>query len=136
MHAIHWTCTQQNAGSIRIAEKLGLARQADYPLHFFAFDEAEHLATGAYYQIEAGRYAAAIGALERAFALRSTHPCYVYHDAARAWAGNGDRDRALGLLSRAIDAGWDDRSETQSSPEFAGYQGLLEWEALIEAMGA
>ncbi|MBN1660297.1 MAG: GNAT family N-acetyltransferase [Anaerolineae bacterium] len=134
MRAIHWTCTHQNAGSIRIAEKLGLVRQADYLLHFFAFDEAEHLTTGAYYQVEAGRYAAAVAALERALALRDAHPFYVYHDAARAWAGVGDHARAFALLRRAVDGGWEDVDETRSSPEFVGYHGLPEWEALIEAM--
>jgi RimJ/RimL family protein N-acetyltransferase len=134
MRAIHWTCTHQNAGSIRLAEKLGLVRQADYLLHFFAFEEAEHLATGAYYQVEEGSYAAATAALERAFALRGAHPFYVYHDAARAWAGLGDHARAFGFLRQAVAEGWEDVNETRSSPEFIGYHDLPEWEALITAM--
>ena len=134
MRAIHWTCTQQNTGSIRLAEKLGLSRQADYLLHFFAFDEAEHLATGAYYRVQERCYAEAVAALERAFTLRDTHPFYVYHDAARAWAGVGDHARAFALFKRAVDEGWDDLAETRSCPEFVGYHGLPEWETLIEAV--
>jgi len=134
MRAIHWTCTRQNAASIRLAEKLGLERQADYLLHFLAFDEAEHLATGAYYQVEDGAYAAAVASLERAFSLRRRHPFYVYHDAARAWAGVGNQARAFSFLRRAIDEGWDDAAATRSSLEFVGYHGLPEWEALIAAM--
>jgi RimJ/RimL family protein N-acetyltransferase len=38
LSAVRWTCTEDNAGSIRTAEKLGFERGDDYTMYYFAFD--------------------------------------------------------------------------------------------------
>jgi RimJ/RimL family protein N-acetyltransferase len=121
LSAIHWTCAEHNAGSIRIAEKLGFERQADYGLYYFVFDEGQHLAARAYAFLESSEYEQAAEVYEQLLALADEYPAWVYHDAARTWAALGDRERAFALLNKALDGG------------LVEIEGVLEFETLHAA---
>lgn len=132
--AVHWTCAEGNRGSIRTAEKLGLERQADYTLYFLVFDEAQHLGNWAYIHLMAGRYQDAAGLLEQILTLPGERPPWIYHDAAQAWAGLGQMDRALEYLHAAADQGWTDADGTQACEEFEALHGSPEWATVLERM--
>jgi GNAT superfamily N-acetyltransferase len=126
--AVHWTCAETNAGSIRIAEKLGFARQADYWLYMLVFDEAEHLGTLAYHHLAAGRHQEAVDLLERAFALEVGPPAWAYLDAARAWAALDRPEKALARLATAVDWGCSDLDGVE---EFERLRDHPEWAELL-----
>ena len=66
---IQWARGSRHLAPVRrYREGLDVAR--DDTLHFFAFDEAEHLATGAYYRIKDRDHTRAVAALERALKCR------------------------------------------------------------------
>jgi RimJ/RimL family protein N-acetyltransferase len=128
---ISWTCAEDNLGSIRTAEKLGLERQSDYTFYYFAFDRVEHLSLAGYAHLQAGRYQAAAEMLEQCLALNADLPCYVDFDAARARAGIGDRARVLEHLNHAIDKGWTYVEPLITGKEFETVRTMPEWEALL-----
>ena len=128
---ISWTCAEDNLGSIRTAEKLGLERQSDYTFYYFAFDKVEHLSLAGYAHLQTGRYQAAVEMLEQCLALNTDLPCYVDFDAARARAGIGDHAKALEHLSHAIDKGWTYVEPLITGKEFETLHTMPEWEALL-----
>lgn len=134
LSAVNWTCAEDNAGSIRIAEKLGFERQPDYIMHYLVFDEAEHLAHLAYHLLESERYREAIDLIEQTLALTSDPPYWLHHDAARAWAALAEPVQALGALNRAVDCGWRDIDGTRTCKEFESLHRLPGWEAVLERM--
>ncbi len=134
LSTIVWTCADDNVGSIRTTERLGLQRQKDYALHYIVFDEMQHIGVQAYYELDAGRYEQAIALFERAFALGGDGPSFLYHDAARAWAWAGDAGRALQYLNRAIDKGWTDVPATEQCREFSALRETAGWRAALERM--
>lgn len=130
--AVNWTCAEDNIGSIRIAEKLGLERRPDYWLHYFAFDEAQHATHLAYHHLESGNYRDTIDLIEQALTLTNGHPFWLYHDAARAWAALGEPEKALEALRLAVAGGWTDVEVTRARKEFEPLHGLPEWAALLQ----
>jgi len=131
---VNWTCAEDNAGSIRTAEKLGLERLADYVMYCFVRDEAQHLAHLAYQLLESGRYGEAVDLIEQALDLTDEPPIWLYHDAARAWAGVGELAQALEALNQAVAHGWHDVEGTQACEEFEPLHGSPEWEAVLARM--
>lgn len=126
--AINWTCAESNAGSIRVAEKLGFERGDDYWSYMFCFDEAEHLAMLAYQHLSAGQLGQALDLLEHAFALEVGPPAWAYYDAATAWAALGEPDKALARLTTAVDWGWQGFEDDDA---FASLHDMPGWEALL-----
>ncbi|MBN1582487.1 MAG: GNAT family N-acetyltransferase [Anaerolineae bacterium] len=130
--AIVWTCAESNVPSFRTAEKLGLARKADYTLYYMAFDKAEHLSMQAYHELDAGRYWHAAELYERMIASgEQDQPSFIYYEAARAWAGAGDGAKALHYVTQAIAKGWTGLEELAQTPEFAGLIASPGWQAVL-----
>lgn len=134
LSAVNWTCAEDNAGSIRIAEKLGFERQPDYVMYYLVFDEAEHLAHLAYQLLASGQYGEAIERIEQTLALTGDPPYWLYHDAARAWAALDKPAPALEALNQAVNRGWSDAESTRACQEFEPLQHLPEWEAVLQRM--
>ena len=128
---LHWTCNETNAPSIRIAEKLGFERQADYTLCYVHRDAVLHLAAQGYGRLQAGDAAGARVYLEQALSGGEGLPPFVAYDAARACALCGDADEALAHLSTAVNSGWREASETAACADFADLMGRAEWADLI-----
>jgi len=134
LEVVHWTCDQDNQGSVRTAEKLGFLRGADYRMHYLIFDEAQHFETLAYQHLSEAKYQQAVEAFARAFHASTDHPGWVYFHAARAYAGLNDDPQAIQHLSQAVDKGWVDIPQTQNCEEFNRLKGMPEWEKIIKAM--
>jgi RimJ/RimL family protein N-acetyltransferase len=125
---VNWTCAEDNAGSIRVAEKLGFARGDDYWLYMLCFDEAEHLGGLAYTHLRAGRHREAVDLLEQSFGLAVEPPAWAYYDAATAWAALGQPERALARLAAAVERGY---RGFEDDDAFTSLHGLPGWAALL-----
>jgi RimJ/RimL family protein N-acetyltransferase len=142
MLAVHWTCDEDNIGSIRTAEKLGFERQRDYTLYYVYFDQAEHrgameytasrFARKAEAAIKAGQYAEAASHYDQVLALRNDASASDYHLAARAWAALGNTDRATEYLHEAAGRGWDLLYHTRTCKEFKFLHGSAGWTAVLD----
>jgi RimJ/RimL family protein N-acetyltransferase len=132
---VHWTCDEQNLGSIRIAERLGCERSADYQMHYILFDPARHYGTYAYQQVSQGAYVDALAAFNTAFETSRDHPGWVYYHAARAAAATGNHPTALQWLEMAANRGWRDAAQASTCPEFESLQACPEWARILERMG-
>jgi RimJ/RimL family protein N-acetyltransferase len=131
LSAINWTCMAGNAGSIRIAEKLGFERLQDHLLYDLIFDEVSHLANLAWVSVEAGRHEQAAAALVSYLAQSQDPPDDIHLLAARTWAGLGDQQTALQHLHIAAERGAVDRAWLEATAEFASLYGTPAWEAVL-----
>ena len=129
---IHWTCANDNIGSLRTAEKLGLVCERGYTMYLFALDSLEHLAQLAYSFLSRGEYQHAIDCYERLFAQKADVPSWAYFDTAQAWASLGEGEKALKYLRLASKSGWPAVEETTQAPEFQFLHNLPEWQEIIE----
>lgn len=119
---IGWHCTQTNAGSIAVAQKVGFVIDSEYFSHssFLPAENATDL-TPAEYREWAAHY-------ER-FAAEQV--LYSY-DAARAWALAGEPEVALEQLRRVLAQGWRGRPEWLAHNwVFASLRGIPEFESMI-----
>ncbi len=129
---IHWTCANENIGSLRTAEKLELVCERGYTMYLFALDMLEHLAQLAYSYLSRGKYQHAIDCYERLFAQTADVPSWAYFDTAQAWASLGEGEKALKYLRMAVKSGWPAVEETEQAPEFQFLHDLPEWQVIID----
>jgi GNAT superfamily N-acetyltransferase len=134
---VGWHCWEGNAGSIGVAEKVGFELERRYVACVRMFDEAYHLAETGLARFMAGRYEEATRCYEQAFALgTSPFPHPYYHMAARSWAAQGNRGKALHYLDLAIAQGEDRLEYTKGCPEFAILHSGTEWKAVLARIEA
>jgi GNAT superfamily N-acetyltransferase len=119
LSTVVWDCHTYNAGSIRVAEKLGLGN---------------HWAMMAWHETDAGHYPRVLDICERLFSGQADVPQLAYVAAARAWAALGEPGRAVAHLNRAVDSGWDYAPDLESA-EFDALRGTPEWQALVQRLG-
>jgi GNAT superfamily N-acetyltransferase len=129
---IAWDCAEHNLGSRRTAERLGFELAREYTMYYFLFDQASHVLNEAWNSLEAGRYREAAGFCDQILTLAGEPPPHAAYLAARAWAGLGDRDRALAHLRTAADQGWASADSTRRAQEFEGLRDTPEWAAVLE----
>jgi GNAT superfamily N-acetyltransferase len=132
---VHWTCAEDNIGSQRTAEKLGLERGRDYLMCVFALDLHTHMAQLAYSRLVSGEHQEAIDRYEELFAQQANPPVWAYFDTAQACAALGQVDKALKYLHTAVKQGWSDVTSIESTSEFQILHDRPEWEDLLESMG-
>jgi RimJ/RimL family protein N-acetyltransferase len=128
----HWTCANDNIGSLRTAEKLGLMHERGYTMYLFALDMSEHLAQLAYSHLSRGEFQQAIDCYEQLFAQKADVPSWAYFDTAQAWASLGEGEKALNYLQMAAKNGWPAVEETTQAPEFQFLHDKPEWQEVIE----
>jgi RimJ/RimL family protein N-acetyltransferase len=131
LRQICWTCMEDNPGSIRTAERLGLERVEDYTLYVLAFDPLEVQSMLAYAALEAGRAGEALAMLEGIIASGKEFPSYVLFDAARARALLGEKAAALTTLQALADRGSKNTALHEETPEFESLLGLPGWQDFI-----
>ena len=129
---IHWTCANDNIGSLRTAEKLGLEYERGYTMYLFALDISEHLAQLAYSYLSGGEYQQAIDCYEKLFTQKADIPSWAYFDTAQAWAFLEEGEKALKYLQMAAQRGWPAVEETIQTPEFQFLHDLPEWQEVVE----
>jgi len=131
---IHWTCAEENTGSQRTAEKLGLERGQDYEMYVFSLDPHTHMAQLAYTKLAGGEHQQAIELYEELFAQKADLPSWAYFDTAQACAALGQGDKALQYLRIAVKQGWSAVEMTEGTEEFQILHDRPEWEAVLESM--
>ena len=131
MQQICGTCMEDNPGSIRTAERLGLERVEDYTMYLLVFDPVEAQSMLAYSHLEAGRTAEALSMLEGIIASGKEFPPYVLFDAARARALLGDKDAALAHLMAMAERGSRNTAPFEECPEFEALRELPGWQEFI-----
>jgi len=129
---VHWTCAEDNLGSQRSAEKLGLQRERDYMMYLFAMDVHTHIAQVAYSRLVNGQHREAIELYEQLFAQKADVPTWTYFDTAQACAALGDSEKALRYLKIAVKQGWSAVELTEQTVEFKILHENPEWEALLK----
>ncbi len=129
---IHWTCANDNIGSLRTAVKLGLEYERGYTMYLFAQDMSEHLAQFAYSYLSRGEYQHAIDSYEQLFSQKTDVPSWAYFDTAQAYASLGEGEKALKYLGLAAKSGWPAVEETTQAPEFKFLHDRHEWQEVIE----
>jgi len=129
---VNWTCADDNLGSIRIAEKLGLERKNDYKMYLLIFNEAQSIAQYAYNLLLEEDFQKVITIYDKFFELIKNPPDWAYIDVARAWAGLGKNEKAFEMLDKAIGVGWKDVDEIGYYEECKNLRNLPQWDALLE----
>ena len=128
---IHWTCMEDNYGSIGTAKKLGLGQQRDYGMYVFALDLNDHRAQVAYSHLAGGRLMEACKIYEDLFSQGAVVPLWAYFDAAEARAILGDAGMAITHLKSAVDRGWTSMELIEQTDAFVLLHGMAEWDELI-----
>jgi GNAT superfamily N-acetyltransferase len=131
---IHWTCAEDNLGSRRSAEKLGLQHERNYVMYPFALDVHTHMAQMAYSKLANGQHREAIALYEQLFAQKADVPTWAYFDTAQACAALGEAEKALKYLKIAVKQGWKAVELTEQTTEFKILHEMPEWKALLERM--
>jgi RimJ/RimL family protein N-acetyltransferase len=133
---ICWTCMDDNPGSIRTAERLGLEHIEDYTMYVLAFDPLEAQSMLAYSHLEAGHTDEALALLEGIIASGQDFPSYVLFDAARARAIMDEKEEALAHLRTLAERGSRNTALFEECPEFEPLHGLPEWHDILQRVRA
>jgi GNAT superfamily N-acetyltransferase len=129
---VHWTSAEDNIGSQRTAQKLGLLNERDYTMYFFSLDLSDHQAQLAYSFLARGEHRRAIDCYEQLFAQKADVPTWAYYDTVQAWAALGDIENAIKYLRIAAKNGWSAVDATEQTPEFQILHDSPEWTDVIE----
>jgi RimJ/RimL family protein N-acetyltransferase len=136
LRQICWTCMEDNPGSIRTAERLGLERVEDYTMFMLIFDPIEAKSMLAYFHLEGGRTRDALALLEGIITSGQVYPPYVLFDAARACAMLGEKDAAMSHLQAFADHGSQNPAIFEECPEFQVLQDLPVWQTFLQKVRA
>jgi GNAT superfamily N-acetyltransferase len=134
LSTVVWDCYEHNAGSVRVAEKLGLEREFDRTMYSLLFDEADHWCMMAWHDADRGLYRRALDTCEQLFSEQAEPPWPAHVVAARAWAAMDAPNRAFVHLNRAIDGGMEDCAPDLECAEFEDLCDTPEWQALLERL--
>ena len=129
---IHWTCANDNIGSVRTAEKLRLEHERSYSGHLFVLDMSDHLAQLGYSFLTRGEHRQAINCYEQLFDQKADVPIWAYLDTAQAWAALGEGNHALKYLQIAAKQGLSAVETVKQIPEFQFLHDWPAWHELIE----
>ncbi|MGB2984155.1 MAG: GNAT family N-acetyltransferase [Candidatus Bipolaricaulia bacterium] len=141
---VGWHCHAINVPSIKTAETAGFELKCAYTVYPIQFDPEKHeklvaIVAGEYVEagnaaIAAGDYAKADEAFAKMLRLIPEAASDVFHSAARAAAGAGESNRAFELLSKAVERGWCDATQTTTQPEFVSLHQDPRWPALVDQL--
>lgn len=132
---IHWDVAAANIGSIRTAEKLGLQRLHETKEYLIIFPEAGYLINLAWGHLDGHRFEQTqtvtkqMTASDKAILVQ-----YGHFLAGAAWAGLGDRAKAIYHLNKAVDVGFDNLPEMQNCPSLTILHGSPEWHNIVTRM--
>jgi RimJ/RimL family protein N-acetyltransferase len=128
---VHWTCQEQNIGSIKTAEKLGFEYHSDYEIYMLEFDEFWYLAQLAPMKLKEKKYQEALDIYQQALGINSDPPPGVYFSMARAQTGLGDADGAFKSLHALAKSGWKELGKLKETSEFERLYEDPQWEEVL-----
>lgn len=132
LKAVHWDAVSYNTPSLRMAEKHGLKSVFEYNQALIVYAKDSYLANVAWDYLDKGEFQATLAVCEELLAFKNDQ--YGHYLAGAAWAGLGDRQKALQSLNRAVDHGWSDVGLMENAPSLESLRGAPEWEALMARM--
>lgn len=129
---IHWDVAASNIGSIRTAEKLGLQRLHEAKEYLIIFPEVGYLINLAWSHLDRCQFAQTQTVAAQMIASdKKILVQYGQFLAGAAWAGLGERGKAIDHLNKAVDAGFDDLPEMQSCPPLTILHESPEWVEIV-----
>lgn len=128
--AVHWDCAASNAGSIRLAQKMGLCHVLDHTHYLIVFDETGHLLNVAWTHLDANQFAQTLDVCQPLMDVEKPS-MYTYYLAGAASAGLGEQESAVGYLHTAVSLGWDDLAEMTNCVPLQVLHQLPEWAKII-----
>ncbi len=130
LSAIHWDVVAYNTPSVRLAEKHGLKFILEYDQALIVYAKESYLANLAWDHLDRDEFRATVEVCEELLAFKSDDQ-YGHYLAGAAWAGLGEKEKALQSLNRAVDYGWGDVGLLENTSSLEGLRGTPEWEALL-----
>jgi RimJ/RimL family protein N-acetyltransferase len=131
---IGWHCWQRNIPSSATALRAGLILASQYPVLESFFDPVLNLAVkGNVCFYDDGNFTAALAWYQRAFQAGATFPWAFFH-AGCAAAQLGKTDQAVYLLNQAVDHGYHNRSQLETSDYIALLRGSPAFNALLDRL--
>ena len=127
---IHWDVVSYNIPSVQMAEKHGLQLHFEYDQNLIIFNQMSYLANLAWDHLDKSEFEAVIDVCESLLALKNGQK-YGYFLSGAAWAGLGQKEKALQQLNQSLDHGWDSLTEMEICTPLQVLHGTPEWEALI-----
>ena len=130
---IGWHCGSNNAAAAATALKSGFEKVSDYPVFIGWFDDATNIAKNGYIAHGRGEYAEALVFYEKSLAIGDV-PDQVYWAAACDAAMIGESEKAINYLSQAIEHGFDDLDQIQSSKYLVSLHETEGWKKLVHQL--
>ena len=127
---VSWQCAKSNTASVRTAEKVGFEKARSYMMYWLIFDKERNLAFLAYGALQEKNYQDAVDGYELYFKVCDDPPPWAFHDAARAWAGLRQTERAIKYLALAYENGFSAIDVTQDTPEFEYLLASDDWQSI------
>lgn len=127
---IHWDAVSYNGPSVRMAEKYGLQRGLEYDQNLIIFGQASYLANLAWDHLDRNKFQAVIEVCEQLLESADGQK-YGHFLSGAAWAGLGDKDKALYHLNKALDHGWDSLIEMENCSTLKSFHGTAEWAVIL-----
>ncbi len=128
---VGWHCTEENLGSIGVAENVGFTLDRTYPVQLCFFDTGMQLAFNGLYARRAGQLRAAMDWYGRALDF-GYQAGWMHYEMGCLSALEGAADEALASLQLAVDHGWTDIVHMAQDPDLASLHGHPGWVALVE----
>lgn len=137
LNEIIWDVAASNIGSIRTAEKLGLALHSETREFTLIFPEIGYLINLAWGYLDRNQFEQVLVVADRmVISEEEILVQYGHFLTAAAWAGLGNNDKAFHHLNKSIDNGFDDMPELEGCPPLVRLQRMPEWQLIIERLKA
>lgn len=127
---IHWDVVSFNTASYRMAEKHGLELISEYDQNLILFDQMSYVGNQAFHHLDNNRFQKALDVCETLFGLENGSK-FAHFLSGSAWAGLGQKDKALHHLNQALDQGWDNLADLENHPSLRILHGTAEWETIL-----
>jgi RimJ/RimL family protein N-acetyltransferase len=146
LQKVGWHCADNNYPSIRTAERVGFELEDKYTSYWHLLDEKAHLqmtnSAVTYFQqtcescLDKSDYRSAAQACQNLLNLQEKPSAEDYHLAARAFAGQDDPQRAMELLRKAAESGWNYPYQTSTTREFSSLKEVEGWTEILDQIAS
>ena len=130
-HQVGWHCSEDNLGSIGVAEKVGFILNRTYPVQLCFFDNGLQLAFNGLYARRAKRMTEAMDWYKQALAA-GYQGGWMHYEMGCLSARVGVVEEALASLHLAVEYGWTDLEHMAQDPDLESLHEQPGWEALLK----
>ncbi len=126
----YWENWLDNYPSIRVAEKVGFEKRADFSVSFGSYDEFIHYFIQGDHCYRLKQYKEAVNWYMKATKVRNAKG-WEYYQIACACALAGDTATALRNLNEAVENGWTNVEHMQKDQDLISLHDTKDWEELL-----